>query len=71
MAWIPELCYFKWDAILTTGKTLNDIKDIFIFVEDDSELLIEPILMAESSKKAAARRSARYLSSGGSKERRP
>ncbi|MBF0558346.1 MAG: chemotaxis protein CheA [Nitrospirae bacterium] len=39
----PEHSYFYWDAILTTDKGINAIKDIFIFVIDDSELKIEVI----------------------------
>lgn len=41
----PELCYIYWDVILTTNKGLNAIKDVFIFVQDTSELSIEPIEM--------------------------
>jgi two-component system chemotaxis sensor kinase CheA len=36
----PELCYTYWDIILTTEKGLNAIRDVFIFVEDGSELSI-------------------------------
>jgi len=39
----PELCYIYWDIILTTTRGINAIKDIFIFVQDTSELSIEPI----------------------------
>ena len=39
----PEDCYFSWDIILTTRKSLNDIKDIFIFVEDSCDLTIDVI----------------------------
>ena len=39
----PEACYTSWDIILITGKGLNAIKDIFIFVEDDSDLRIDLI----------------------------
>jgi two-component system chemotaxis sensor kinase CheA len=41
----PELCYIFWDVILTTTKGVNAIKDVFIFVQDTSELSIEPIEM--------------------------
>ncbi len=30
----PEACYTYWDAILTTDRGIDAIKDIFIFVED-------------------------------------
>jgi two-component system chemotaxis sensor kinase CheA len=39
----PERCYICWDIILTTNRGIDSIKDIFIFVEDDSELKIEVI----------------------------
>jgi two-component system chemotaxis sensor kinase CheA len=39
----PEKCYTAWDIFLTTAKTENDIKDVFIFVEDDSKLEISVI----------------------------
>ena len=39
----PELCYLSWDIILTTNKGINAIKDIFIFVIDESELRIDVI----------------------------
>ncbi|MHB8845939.1 MAG: chemotaxis protein CheA [Nitrospirota bacterium] len=48
----PELCYIYWDAILTTKKGLNAIKDVFIFVQDASEISIELIdLESEELKK--------------------
>ena len=39
----PEACYTYWDIILTTRRTVNDIRDIFIFVEDACELKIDLI----------------------------
>ena len=39
----PEECYTSWDVILTTGRGINAIKDVFIFVEDECELAIEVI----------------------------
>ena len=38
-----EKCYLYWDIILTTTKTENDIKDVFIFVDDSSKIKIEKI----------------------------
>lgn len=38
-----ELCYFSWDIILTTPKTENDIKDVFIFLDSDSKVEVEKI----------------------------
>lgn len=39
----PEACHAWWDVILTTQHGINAIKDVFIFVEDESELKIELI----------------------------
>ena len=39
----PDICYVYWDIILTTSKGINAIKDIFIFVEDESDIKIEII----------------------------
>lgn len=36
-------CYISWEIILTTEKTIDDIKDIFIFVEDLCQLKIDLI----------------------------
>ncbi|MGO9378307.1 MAG: chemotaxis protein CheA [Dissulfurispiraceae bacterium] len=38
-----DYCYTYWDIILTTDKGLNALRDVFIFIEDDSELKIEAI----------------------------
>jgi two-component system, chemotaxis family, sensor kinase CheA len=39
----PEACYTYWDIILTTSQSINAIRDVFIFVEDESLLKIEVI----------------------------
>jgi two-component system chemotaxis sensor kinase CheA len=39
----PELCYMYWDVILTTTVGINALRDVFIFVQDTSELSIDPI----------------------------
>lgn len=39
----PEACYTYWDVILTTTKGINAIKDVFVFIEDDCELMIDAI----------------------------
>ncbi|MBW1960220.1 MAG: chemotaxis protein CheA [Deltaproteobacteria bacterium] len=36
-------CYIYWDVILTTEKDVNTIRDVFIFVEDGSEIRIDSI----------------------------
>ena len=39
----PEHCYCFWDLILTTGKGVDAVRDVFIFVEDEVELKIDCI----------------------------
>ena len=39
----PEYCYTFWDIIVTTNNGENAIRDIFIFVEDDCDLMIDVI----------------------------
>jgi len=38
-----DVCYLWWTIRLTTSATLSDIRDVFLFVEDGSELIIEPV----------------------------
>lgn len=37
----PEKCYIGWTVYLTTTESINALKDVFIFVEDRCELIIE------------------------------
>lgn len=37
----PERCYISWEIGLKTGAGLDAIRDVFLFVEDVSELTIE------------------------------
>ncbi|WP_298432472.1 chemotaxis protein CheA [Geobacter sp.] len=39
----PESCHVYWDVILTTGRGIDAIRDVFIFIEDDCELAIDVI----------------------------
>ncbi len=39
----PERCHVWWDVILTTAAGKNAIRDVFIFVEDESDLSLELI----------------------------
>jgi two-component system chemotaxis sensor kinase CheA len=39
----PEDCLVWWDIILTTDRSEEDIRDVFIFVEEDSELTIQMV----------------------------
>lgn len=36
----PEGCYTKWDALLTTDKGEDAIRDVFIFIQDDAAINI-------------------------------
>ena len=39
----PDVCSFYWDITLTTNQGINAINDVFIFVADESQILIEPL----------------------------
>lgn len=39
----PTTCYTGWDIILTTTHPRNAVRDIFIFVENDSDITIDTI----------------------------
>jgi two-component system chemotaxis sensor kinase CheA len=39
-----ERCYLAWDMVLTTAAAPEAIRDVFIFVEDESELAIDRVL---------------------------
>jgi two-component system, chemotaxis family, sensor kinase CheA len=43
----PDFCYFRWDLLLTTEKDDRAVRDVFIFVEDESELRIEALGSAD------------------------
>ncbi|MDC7234273.1 MAG: chemotaxis protein CheA [Spirochaetales bacterium] len=39
----PEVCYVSWDIYLTTKKTINEVKDVFIFLDSRSEIDVSVI----------------------------
>lgn len=43
-----ERCYVWWDIVLTTARSHDEIRDVFIFVEEDSELVIDRIAPDEN-----------------------
>ena len=47
----PETCYTSWDIVLTTDRGIDAIKDVFIFVEDDSQITIEIVSTRTEDKK--------------------
>ncbi|MGA9070745.1 MAG: chemotaxis protein CheA [Terracidiphilus sp.] len=52
----PERCYVSWEMVLSSAAGQDAIRDVFIFVEDSCELLIEPIAepLSDSTLAAAA-----------------
>jgi len=38
----PERCYIRWEMVLSTAAARAAIADVFLFVEDQCELTIEP-----------------------------
>lgn len=45
----PEKCYTSWDMLLLGRKTENEIRDVFIFVENESEILIQELPLEDFS----------------------
>jgi len=39
----PQRCYLAWEMVLATTAGPEQIRDVFIFVEDSCELVIEPV----------------------------
>lgn len=39
----PTACHLGWDVTLTGAVTREDIEDVFIFVMDDMEMVLEPL----------------------------
>jgi len=47
----PENCSVNWDMVLTMDRGVDAIRDVFIFVEDDSETSISTFMdVSELSK---------------------
>ncbi|MBF0559700.1 MAG: chemotaxis protein CheA [Nitrospirae bacterium] len=44
----PDNCSVFWDIVLTTKHSINMIKDVFIFVADDSEIKIDVLFRANN-----------------------
>jgi two-component system chemotaxis sensor kinase CheA len=40
ISYSPSMCYTWWEILLATNQSLDDIKNVFIFVEDDCQLEI-------------------------------
>jgi two-component system, chemotaxis family, sensor kinase CheA len=39
----PDFCYYRWDLLVGTVHPESALRDVFIFVEDESELRIEQL----------------------------
>jgi len=37
----PEKCYTYWDIILTTNQGIDEIKDVFLLIDQQSEIIIQ------------------------------
>ncbi len=44
----PELCYLSWEIQLATAETQARIRDAFLFVEDESDIRIEPVALHDA-----------------------
>lgn len=39
----PTKCYMSWDIILTTTKSVNDIQDVFMFLDNSSKIEVKKV----------------------------
>lgn len=46
----PEDCYLWWEVELLTEKNRNDIFDVFLFVDDRAEIVIEEVVPASATR---------------------
>ena len=53
----PDACRFAWEITLKTCEGVNGIKDVFIFVEDDSQIRIELLGAAQAGRARSRTRS--------------
>jgi len=58
----PDVCYLSWTITLRSGCGENAIRDVFIFVEDGSQLEIERIETASLDEKSAQPQTPEHLS---------
>jgi two-component system chemotaxis sensor kinase CheA len=65
---VPDECYLGWVVEIATDKGQDEIKGVFLFVEDCSEILIEEIATEQGSQaeQPAAPRPVSAASAGGS-----
>ncbi len=51
----PEDCHLYWDVVLSTERGENAIRDVFLFVEGESDLRIDRIACADGDAEGVAR----------------
>jgi two-component system chemotaxis sensor kinase CheA len=44
----PEDCLAWWDVVLTTSRSEDEIRDVFIFVAEDSELTVQKVCSCQT-----------------------
>ena len=52
-------CHLRWQVELTTDKTLDDVRDVFLFLENPGDVVIEEVKPGAPAGEAAAREQAR------------
>lgn len=52
-AFKPEKCYFYWQILLTTDKSLKELREIFMFVEAESQIDISDLNLQGNSQEIA------------------
>lgn len=61
----PLKCYLGWDLVVATEKTVQDLRDVFLFVEDDSVIEIEKLADGDLLSKAEIRAMLEDLAASG------
>ena len=46
----PEVCYLGWDLIIKTVEPLEKIKDVFLFVMDDNDIIVTDVTVEFTGK---------------------
>jgi two-component system chemotaxis sensor kinase CheA len=67
----PTACYLWWSAKLYTSADENAIRDVFMFVEDGSELEIKPAAAIETAIAQPSQTEAAEVASGAAAQKNP
>jgi two-component system chemotaxis sensor kinase CheA len=54
----PECCYLAWDLELETRAAMAELEEVFAWVRDEAEILIEPLRRQRSERRRLDRRQA-------------